>query len=152
MADRLDLKLRSLVLFRGLRKDPVIRAFDGLSEAIEDGDLKRCVDTYAAFCSKLFGQGGDFSTYLMNTALEDENLYLMKCVQGEHPDPQLEYLLEHELFVLQGLGAVTSAEIKGRIAYEGFLPDWEKSAEICQGKLYQYKTIHNKKPLNRAVF
>lgn len=122
------LKLHSLVIFRALGDDPVIRAFRALLDAVSGEETEACVDAYAAFCAKLFAHGNDFSSYIMNAALEDENLYLAKIVCKETPDLGLEEMLAHELSILQELGEVTSAEIKALIPYEGFLPDWSNSA------------------------
>ncbi len=118
------LKLHSLVIFRALHDDPVIRAFCVLLDAVSREETEACVNAYAAFCAELFAHSSDFSSYVMNAVLEDENLYLTKMVRKDAPDPMLEEMLAHELSVLQELGEVTSAEIKALIPYEGFLPDW----------------------------
>lgn len=128
MTDQLDLKLRSLVIFRRLSGDPVIRAFRTLSDALAGGEPGQCVDAYAAFCAELFAHTDNFTEYVINAALDDENIYLMKRARGETPGRRLEQSLESELSILQELGRVTSSEIKERIGYRGCLPGWENAA------------------------
>ena len=93
MTDQLDLKLRSLVIFRRLNDDPVIRAFRTLSDALAGGELGQCVDAYAAFCAELFAHTDNFTEYVINAALDDENIYLMKRARGETPGQLLEQSL-----------------------------------------------------------
>lgn len=141
MTTELPLQLRSLVIFRALRDDPVIRALDVLCEALRAEDAGQCVDAYASFCAELFAHGDDLSEYVMNAALEDENIYLKKCAYKTPPAPQLEEALFIELAILHDLGCVTSAEIREQFSYEGFLPAW-KNSEIDFLKAYRERIAH----------
>lgn len=124
---QLALRLHSLVLFRDLLKTPVLRKFTALMRAAEQGDPEKCLDAYSSFCAHLFTHGTNFSDHILNAVLESENLYALKKGKGERPAHGLERCLKNELAILQELSAVSSAQVKRLIPYDGFLPDWEIS-------------------------
>lgn len=124
---QLALKLHSLVLFRNLLKTPVLRKFTALMRAAEQGNPEKCLDAYSGFCAHLFAHGTNFSDHILNAVLESENLYALKKGKGERPAHGLERCLKNELAILQELSAVSSAQVKRLIPYDGFLPDWEIS-------------------------
>ena len=124
---QLVLKLRSLVLFRGLLEDPAIQKFMALADEAEQGDPEKCVAAYSDFCARLFACRVNFSDYILNTLLESENLYALKKGRGEKVEPQLEKCLKNELAILQELAGIPAAQIKRLLPYDGFLPEWEIS-------------------------
>ena len=103
---QLVLKLRSLVLFRGLLEDPAIQKFMALADEAEQGDPEKCVAAYSDFCARLFACRVNFSDYILNTLLESENLYALKKGRGENVEPQLEKCLKNELAILQELAGI----------------------------------------------
>lgn len=124
---QLVLKLYSLVLFHGLLEDPVVKRFMTFAQTAEQGDPEKCVAAYADFCAQLFAHRTNFSDYLLQAALESENLYILKKGRGEKTGPLLEKCLKNELAVLQELAGISSARLKRLIPYDGFLPDWDIS-------------------------
>ena len=138
---QLVLKLRSLVLFRGLLEDPAIQRFITLAETAEQGDPQKCVEAYSDFCAQLFKFKVNFSDYILNAVLESENLYALKKGRGEKLEPQLERCLKNELSVLQELSEVSAAQTKRLIPYDGFLPDWE-TAKHDFSAVYKDRMAH----------
>lgn len=138
---QLVLKLRSLVLFRGLLEDPAIQRFITLAETAEQGDPQKCVEAYSDFCAQLFKFKVNFSDYILNAVLESENLYALKKGRGEKLEPQLERCLKNELSVLQELSEVSAAQAKRLVPYDGFLPDWE-TAKHDFSAVYKDRMAH----------
>lgn len=121
--DNLGLALRSLVIFRGLREDEVIKK---LIELLRSGgdDTAAGVERYAALAEAIFSEGGSLTQCVMERVLENENVYVIKRALGEDV-AKLEQCLRHELELLQRISGIRSADIKKHIAYEGYLPEWE---------------------------
>ncbi len=114
-------KLDSLVLFRRLREDPVVMAFAAMME--ENAD----VSTYAGFVSELFAQGtDDWSGYLLQRVLEDENDYITH-ISGKKVPQGLASCLNPELEVLQAISRINAGSVRERLDYDGFLPQWKIS-------------------------
>ena len=141
----LHLQLNSLTIFRNLLKSPVIIKFEKLlsvcgdlydlnhrvSASCDSSDaakLQTCaVKTYAEFVSELYHSGSNLSDYIYNFVIDDENFYIKAKAKGTAPNDVIEKTLEKELFILQGISLIKPSEIKSRINYDGFLPDWNTS-------------------------
>jgi len=121
----LNLKLSSLAIFRSLLKTPVIIAFENLVSKI--GDLSVSVKLYTEFVSELYHYYDNFSDYLFNYVLEDENFYIKAKASGENVDDIVETALLNELAVLQELSRLQPSDVTSHIKYDGFLPGWNTS-------------------------
>ncbi len=124
----IPLKLQSLVLFRSILKDDVIKKLAALCASLQKPDTTKSVGLYAEFAAALFAHGMDLGDYVLDYALADENLYMLKKAQNESIPAPLEQCLHHELLILQQLALLGSAEFKRLIPYAGFLPDWTNTA------------------------
>lgn len=118
----LRIALKSLVIFRGLREDGVIKKLEELLR--EDGDTALKVERYAAFTEALYRAGGNLTEYVLGRVLEDENVYALRRAAGEDVS-KLERCLENELELLQRVSRLKAEDIRKSTAYEGFLPGWE---------------------------
>ena len=110
-------KLETLVLFRGLLDDPVIarlRVF--LAEW--------SATAYAAFAAALFAHTENWSDYLLERVLEDENFYMRGCAAGKTFGPAVEGSVAQELDMLAELACLDAAACKAATGYAGFLPAW----------------------------
>ena len=123
---RLRMELNSLVIFRGLREDSVIRKLEALLR--EDGDTAAMADRYAAFAEALYRAGGNLTEYVLNSALEDENVYVLRRAAGEDVS-KLEECLENELGLLEKISRLRPEDVKKLVAYDGYLPGWETGEE-----------------------
>jgi len=140
MTDLYDLytKLHSLIHFRSIFEDPVLGRLPALMEAVEENDTIKSLDAYTAFSSRLFEHGADLSDYILDYARNDENYYLLSYSKGNKLSSHAKKCLLSDLMVLQELSALTSAQIKERIVYSGFLPDWENTAHDFQTEYDSY--------------
>ena len=90
------LRMEGLVVFRGLLKDPVVAAFMEMLRGSDERRTER-VSRYGAFCAALFAYTENWSDYLLEAVLEDENLYVVKSCTAAGVGPQLKRSLELEL-------------------------------------------------------
>ena len=75
------LRMEGLVVFRGLLKDPVVAAFMEMLRGSDERRTER-VSRYGAFCTALFAHTENWSDYLLEAVLEDENLELEFLAQA----------------------------------------------------------------------
>ena len=142
-AEKIKSAIYSMVIFRNLLKDPVINKFIDMTENM-DKDVSEAVRAYSEFVSKLFESNINFSDYILNIVLEDENIYMLKKSENNDVDTILEDCLLNELKILENLSRVTSAEIKSEIPYSGFFADW-RTSDYDFVKIYKdrIKNIHS---------
>lgn len=121
------LRMEGLVVFRGLLKDPVVAAFMEMLRGSDERRTER-VSRYGAFCAALFAHMENWSDYLLEAVLEDENLYVVKSCTAAGVGPQLKRSLELELEFLAQAARVTSEEmLAGLPGVTQCLPQWETS-------------------------
>ena len=119
--------LESLVIFRAVLDDAVVARLRTALGALEAGE--GTVGALADFESALFAHTCDWTQYLLETVLEDENL----CVRRRSPlpsDPALRACLARELDFLTELGALTLSRLLAMAGTEEagqFLTPWEVS-------------------------
>ena len=122
------LRMEGLVVFRGLLKDPVVAAFMEMLRGSDECRTER-VSRYGAFCAALFAHTENWSDYLLEAVLENENLYVVKSCTAAGVGPQLKRSLELELEFLAQAARVTSEEmLAGLPGVTQSLPQWETSA------------------------
>lgn len=131
----LYIRLKGLVIFRGLLEDPVMAAFmemlAGKREPVEER-----VSRYAAFVSRLFAHTGDLAAYVRDRVLEDDNLYIRAYARGQGADAALEECLREELKVLQSVCRLTAEEVRASLGYDGYLPGWT-NGEVDLSSAYE---------------
>ena len=116
------LQLNSLAIFRNLLKSPVLVKLENLISNADDSVM--AVKLYAEFVSELYHHGDNFSDYIYNFVLEDENFYIKARSKGIDPGQAIESALANELLILQNLSRLKSDDLKSFVNYYGFLPDW----------------------------
>jgi hypothetical protein len=139
-----SLQLRSLVVFRSLLCDPVLSRLGTLLDA-DPADARATVDAWCDFAAALFAKSDDLSAYLLDLLMEDENIYMHQSCGKSPVSPFLEACLENELAFMQELSRFDGADIRARLAYEGFLPQW-KTSELDFAAAYRERiaTIHQR--------
>ncbi len=125
--DEMSLRLHSLVIFHNLPGDRVIAKLHALL-ASENKPPAEQIACYSAFVSGLFQENTNLTEYILDRVLEDENVYAVKRANNQPIDGMLEECLENELRILEDLSQISASEIKGRLAYEGYLPAWQTSS------------------------
>ena len=134
--NRLLIQMNSLVIFRKLKKDPVISLLIGTTEMIETKQqTSQMIDAYTEMIYELYKQGDDLTEYIMKLILEDENIYILKKGEKQQTGTLLDNCLANELAFLQELAQTPCSEITGRIGYDGFLPEY-KVSQLDFSKIY----------------
>jgi len=119
----LNLEIHSLVIFRNILNDNVIKNLIKLLSSQEKNTLKK-VENYSEFTSSLFSKTTNLSKYFLNLILEDENIYVTKYASGASVEDILKKSLVEELKIIEKISKITSEDIKKNLDYNGFLPDW----------------------------
>ncbi|WP_290772438.1 ATP-binding protein [Anaerofustis sp.] len=124
----LNEKLDSLVVFRNILNTDVIKNLRFCLNTILDYENdENMVYAYGAFVSSLYNNDFDFSKYIFNFILNDENFYIKAKAAGKSVPDFVENCVEEELNILDDLSKLTPIEVKDYISYEGFLPSWENT-------------------------
>ncbi len=130
-------KLNSLTVFRKLLNDKVIKSFKTLLET----DENEIITTYCDFCSLLFSHTVNWSQYLLNSVLENENFYMLRACKGKDIDPELDRCLTEELKILKELSLITPKDIIKN--HEGYLPLWKtENLDFVSTYKERIKNIH----------
>ena len=116
-------RLASVVVFRGVKNGPVLRALRAFFEC--EGDESERVEKYADFVAALYERGYDLSRYLLDAAAEDENAYVLLRSRGEPVPAPLAQAVAGELGVFQELSDLTAGDFKRLMGYDGYLPGFE---------------------------
>lgn len=116
-------RLASIVVFRGVKNAPVLRALRAFFEC--EGDESERVEKYADFVDALFKSGFNLSRYLLDAAAEDENQYVVLRARGEPIPRPLRECVDGELGVFQEISDLTARDFHTLIGFEGYLPSFE---------------------------
>jgi uncharacterized protein len=138
--ENLNLKLQTLVIFRGLLDDKVLCKLHALlshsGKSIADK-----LDCFSDFVSALFRENISLTDYIWNKIALDQNIYVLKCAGNETLDPILEQCLANELKTLEEISLLSAQEVKESIGYEGYLPEWKtRRADFVSD--YKYMINH----------
>lgn len=134
--EQIKLQIKSLSIFRRLLDDQAMRAFIEMIDANEEEPSAK-IDTYARFIHLLFQSSENFTQYIWQLIISDENTYIHKCASKQNISAMLKQTLEYELKTLQAISQITAHDIKKEIRYDGFLPAWDTDAECDFVKLYE---------------
>lgn len=116
-------RLASVVVFRGVKNAPVLKALRAFFES--EGDESERVERYADFVAALYEQGYNLSRYLLDAAAEDENEYILLRAHGKPVPKTVADAVEGELAVFQALSDLTAGDLRRLIGYDGYLPGFE---------------------------
>ena len=83
----LDCELNSLVIFRSLLDDEIIKNFQFLL-GLETDEVDCRVYNYSDFVSLLYKENVNFSEYILKRVLENENLYIEGKAAGKQCNHQ----------------------------------------------------------------
>ncbi|MDD6190024.1 MAG: ATP-binding protein [Firmicutes bacterium] len=126
---QLKLKIRSLTVFAGLKRDPLVASLLELLDTVSAKpiDTDRAVEAYSRFAETLFGKTDDLSEYVRETVLKDENFYIKKVAAGEEPGKELNETVKNELAILSEIAALSSKKLAKEID-EVTLPGWKNGS------------------------
>lgn len=123
----LHYRLNSLVIFRDVMNCRTIQSLERLLESLEDNDTLKQLKAYSDFVSNLYRHHNDLSSYILTLILEDENIYMIRTAHRLEISKKMKECLFSELESLQMIAEMTSLQVKDKIAYDGFLPDWDNT-------------------------
>jgi hypothetical protein len=104
-----------------------IQSLERLLESLEDNDTLKQLKAYSDFVSNLYRHHNDLSSYILTLILEDENIYMIRTAHRLEISQKMKECLFSELESLQMIAEMTSLQVKDKIAYDGFLPDWDNT-------------------------
>ena len=126
-------KLSSLVIFRNLLSDEVIKSFAQMLDT-EDMTEQEIIYNYCEFTHKLFMHTSCISDYVLNAVLDDENMYIKSKLSGKE-NKLFDSMLSRELDIISELAAFDGEEIRKQICCVD-LPVWN----TCK---YDIKTLYS---------
>ena len=136
--EQVNLKIKGLTIFRTIMEDEVIIAFMELMSSLEKNTEDK-VDKYANFTHKLFKESENFTSYVWNLIICNENIYVKKLANRENISSMMQLCVEQELNNLQYVSTISSDEIKKQIQCDLFLPKWETNVDLDFNKLYDHR-------------
>ena len=128
----LNIRLRSLAIFRSLLTDPVVAALCDYLSSLEQEDAAESVSRYAAFVSTLYGtEKRTLAGYIQSIVNNDENAFIRLVGQSKEPWPEMTQTLEDELETLQAVADLTPDTLRMGLNWQGRLPGFAvKSLDI----------------------
>lgn len=118
-AEKTATSIDTLVVFESLKHGEVLTC---LKTLLKEKSQERKVERYAEFVSALYKSGYDFSEYLLNAAVKDENIYTLLRAKSEEIPPVLSACVKGELTVLQMLSDINCRDLVTFIGFNGYLP------------------------------
>ena len=138
----LNIRLRSLSIFRALLDDPVVAALSRYLDKLCREDVAEAVSGYAAFVSALYGTDKrTLAGYIQSIVNNDENAYIRLIGRGQEPWPEMAETVKDELDTLQAVADLTPEALRVGLEWSGKLPGFAvKSVDIPTG---YYERIAN---------
>ena len=133
---QINLKIKSIVVFKKLFEDDVMKAFIEMID-FKEKSIEYKIEKYSNFASKLFRRNENFTQYIWQLIIANENFYVDKIAKKENISKMLKECVRHELEILQEISQISSLGIKEEIGYDIFLPDWEISKEYNFYEMYR---------------
>lgn len=119
-------RLRSLVIFRNLLRDPVVTRLDALLGApLSDGPA--VAEALGAFASALFETDMDWSACLLRAVLRSDDICVRYVAAGQELPPELHACLSRELNFLQALSRFDGAAQRSAVPFPEEAPRWRIS-------------------------
>ncbi|CAM2079213.1 MAG: ATP-binding protein [uncultured Clostridium sp.] len=134
--EQINMKIRSFVVFNNVLEDDVMKAFLNMIDIKEKSDIKK-VEEYSNFTRKLFEKSENFSDYIWNLIMFDENIYVRKLASKEIISNMIKQCVLHELQTLQEIATITSQDIRNEIEYNGFMAEWSTDIEYDFNEMYE---------------
>lgn len=134
--EEINMKIRSFVVFNNVLEDDVMKAFLNMIDIKEKSDIKK-VEEYSNFARKLLEKSENFSDYIWNLIMFDENIYVRKLASKEIISNMLKQCVLHELQTLQEIATITSQDIRNEIEYNGFMAEWSTDIEYDFNEMYE---------------
>lgn len=123
----IPVKLNSLVIFRSLAHGEVMTALSAYVRTLGKGNVEESVKAYSDFIETLYMHDFDLSKYLLDSAVADENQYVLLRSTGREIPYIVKECVANELDVLSQISKITADELIKASGYDGFLPQFYNS-------------------------
>lgn len=134
----LNIRLRSLAVFRELLCDPVLASLCRYLGCVENAMPAEAVAEYAAFVSMLYAAEADsLPQYIQSIVNDSENSYICRIGRGLQPSEEMERCVQEELAVLQAVADLTPEALRVGIDWAGYLPGFQTGKVDISGNYYQ---------------
>ena len=97
---KLQTKLCSCAVFRGVLDHPVFSLFGGYCFSFEEDNFAQ-INAYAGFVSEIYAHGGNLTQLVQNLVFADENVYIKGMAKGENINAHVLASAERELKIFQ---------------------------------------------------
>ena len=134
--EKINLKVKSLVVFKELFEDDVMKAFIEMID-IKEKSIEYKIEKYSNFVSELFKRNENFTHYIWQLIIGNENFYVHKVAKKEEISNMLQECVRHELETLQEISKISSQDIKEKIGYHIFLPEWEINLDYDFNEMFK---------------
>jgi predicted AAA+ superfamily ATPase len=134
----LNIRLRSLAIFRALLDDPVICALADYLDAAQ-GQTAEAVSCYSEFVSRLYATGSSsLACYVKSIVGDNENAYIRLIGKGETPSAEMTDCVKAELEILQSVADLTPQVLRESLDWQGYLPGF-KTEQIDLAGHYHHR-------------
>ena len=124
----LAVKLRSLTVFRELKKDPVVAALLNYLDVCDSSDTGKAVEAYCNIAAELFETGEtDMAKHISGIVGDDENIYMRSMGKKTTCSEYVIDSVESELATLQTVAELTMEALCEHLDYDGYLPAWSNT-------------------------
>lgn len=140
----LNIRLRSLGIFRALLDDPVVSALCAYLDSLEGASTAASVSQYAAFVSSLYAtEKRTLAGYIQHLVNNDENAYIRMIGKGATPWPEMDADVWAELDILQAVADLTPESLRQDLRWDGYLPGFAvKTLDIPASYRERCANIH----------
>lgn len=134
----LNIRLRSLAVFRELLRDPVLSSLCRYLSCADTAQSAEAVSEYAEFVSQLYTtEIGSWPQYVQSIVNDSENSYICRIGRGLQPSEEMEHCVQEELAVLQAVADLTPEALRAGIDWAGYLPGFQTGKADIAGNYYQ---------------
>lgn len=122
----LNIRIKSLAIFRTLLDDEVIKAFCSYLDAIYGESTQNAVSAYSELVSRLYESGADsLGEYIEDIVNNNENVYVKTVGQKKALSEHITAALKNELEILGELANISPEKLTAALEWQGFLPAFE---------------------------
>ena len=121
--ENLNIRIRTLTVFRALLDDPVIKALCTYLSSLQQNNSFESVSAYSDFVSLIYKNGnGNLTEYIRNIVNNDENVYIQTIGCKNTVEKIVEECVAEELKILQDVSSLTPDILRSPLDWAGFLP------------------------------
>lgn len=121
-----NIKLQTLTIFHKVLEDPVIKCLSDFFQA-DSNDVEERIKKYCHFVAVLYTKDPNFSRYIYQLVMNDENVVVHTVAAGKPLPESLSQALDYELNLLKELAMLKSKDLADESELTGFLPQWENT-------------------------